>query len=188
MKFQSLLLLGFTVVTFASTTVPSETLTESELEEDYASCYAADGLCTKLAAAIAAGKGQVGAPTSGNSNEHAKRAEDFLLTAINDAETGQVSKRSAVADPRWRLCIFRGSICLKTKRAAEAIEDILAEPLEKVKRSAVADPAWRLCIFRGSICLKAKRSAEQLLKAARDVNGALTSEWSSGRREKPFCS
>jgi len=173
MKLESILFFGFTAVTFASATINTDLPINDDLQAEYAACYAPDGLCTALAAATAAGKGIIGAPTGGSTNEHAKRAEDFLLNAINEAETGNVSKTKRSADPRWRLCTLRGSICLKTKRAANAIESILAEPLEKTKRSA--EP-WRLCTLRGSICLKHKRAAEALLDAAREIDSTLPAE------------
>jgi hypothetical protein len=169
-----MLFIGLSAITFTNATIVAvEPPSTAELEDQVTSCFAADGLCTKLAAAVAAGKGILTAPSSSGNNEHSKRAENYLLTAINDAETGAVTKRSPVPAPIWHLCLFRGSACLKTKRAAVAIEEILTEPLERVKRSA--DPnVWHLCLFRGSACLKAKRSAEKLLMAARDVNAALS--------------
>jgi hypothetical protein len=71
-------------------------------EEDEA-CWLPNGPCTKVAQAVASAKGIL-AEKGGKHDPHSKRAEDYLLAAINDAEHGSVSKRSPLPAPepgRW---------------------------------------------------------------------------------------
>jgi hypothetical protein len=66
----------------------------ADASDDYDACWAADGACTKLNQAIGAGKGLLANPHAGPHTDKSKRAEEYLLHALQDAETGQITKRS----------------------------------------------------------------------------------------------
>jgi hypothetical protein len=143
-----------------------------EPEADYNdACYSPDGACTKLTQAISAARGTLAVRSAGEHSPESKRAEEYLITAIKQAEdpdTVSFTKREALPEARNPFCPWVGAPCLKVRRAAEAINTILGdENLQK----RWADPEARnvFCPWVGAPCLKARRSIDSLLDASQEV-------------------
>lgn len=177
MQLTTTLLLIAGAVSAAATAAPPD---ESAY---YIACYAPGGPCTKLDQAISAGRGLLHAPSTGEHDEHTKRAADYLSAALDAAADPSVQtfrKRAPLPGPeawRSRLCGWVGAPCGKVRRSAEAIVEILGDAdMQKrwAEPEAKADPwGWRLCPWVGAPCGKARRSIDHLVESANEVLKAI---------------
>jgi hypothetical protein len=165
---------AMTLLTSAAAAAPNGSTPDDATLHD--ACWDPEGPCTKLDQAIAAGFGLLNNPFADAKNDdHSKRAEDYLTSALKAASARDVrsmTKRSPMPDPgRGWWCRWVGEGCYKVRRSAAAIQDILGDASLQ-KRWASPRRGW-WCMWVGEGCYKARRSIDHLLTVSGEVLKAL---------------
>jgi hypothetical protein len=165
---------------------PTPMPSESDAVAQAYACYTPTGLCTKLEQARAAAAGILSAPSTDGATADTVTVHDYFRRALG--HTGALAvdafdKRDA--QPGWPPITWCGEVgsgmCMKTRRAAEAVNAILGDYDSLTKRAANADadaqPRWPPITWCGEVgsgmCMKARRSIEHLRAVSDDVIKAL---------------
>lgn len=123
MKVTSFVFLASMALFSSATAAPAPVDVDLALLHD--ACYAENGPCTQLDAAIAAARGILANPFPGEHDTHSKRAEEYLTSALGAAEKRAPLEKRDPLPRRNNWCGWVGQACWKVKRSAEVVKDIL---------------------------------------------------------------